>query len=176
MLRGGGEDSPFVVFVLQGVDDGGGDLLHQVVRLPGVQQAREAPHVARPHGPTLLLCLLEPAAALSLKTQRPYSLPSIVDPPPPPRDLGTLHAEISLFNSLRFGHGKPTTSLTKLVDKPLHVGSTPNSGLGENVHHFAYASLRFTPLQAWGAIPKMPSTNGKRPFSSGAEIDLVVVY
>ena len=64
-IGGFDDSSPFVVLVLQGVDHGGGDLLHEVVRQPRMQQARVTPHVAGPLGPTLLLRLLVPAANIN---------------------------------------------------------------------------------------------------------------
>ena len=63
-VSGSYDSSPFVVLVLQGVDHSRGDLLHEVVRHPGVQQAGVPPHVAGSLGPTLLLRLLVPAAQL----------------------------------------------------------------------------------------------------------------
>ena len=54
-----------MVWVLrgQGLRDPGGNLIHQVIRLPGVQQAREAAHLAAPRLLALLLDLLEPVVA-----------------------------------------------------------------------------------------------------------------
>jgi hypothetical protein len=44
----------------QGLRDPGGYLIHQVIRLPGVQQARETAHLAAPRLLALLFNLLEP--------------------------------------------------------------------------------------------------------------------
>ena len=49
-------DSPFVVLVLQGLHHMRGDLIHQVIRLPRVQDAGESAHLAI--HPLLLLALL----------------------------------------------------------------------------------------------------------------------